>query len=117
VPNIAVFKAFRTVVERQEPDGCAVRIVVQVTGEVDIATSEILAAAITRAMAAETADTIHLVIDLARVRFIDASGINVLVHAACQSTACGGTLVLRSPNRAAGRLLDVLHLDAVLAVE
>jgi ABC-type transporter Mla MlaB component len=58
-----------------------------------------------------------LVIDLARMRFIDASGINVLVSAARRAHARGGSLVLRSPNRAARRLLDVLHLNEVLAVE
>jgi anti-sigma B factor antagonist len=119
VPNIAVFKAFRTAVGRQYLDGQAVRIVVQATGDVDVATSAILAAAISRAMerAMAAGDRPDLVIDLSRVRFIDASGINVLVGAAHQASACGVGLVLRSPSRAVRRMLGVLHLDAVLAVE
>jgi stage II sporulation protein AA (anti-sigma F factor antagonist) len=84
---------------------------------VDVATSSLLAAAVARAMEMETAGRAHLVVDLARVRFIDASGINVLLTAAHQARAVGGTLVLRSPSRAVRRLLDVLHLDEVLAVE
>jgi len=115
--NLSVFRAFRTAVERQDLDGRAARIVVQVTGEVDVATSALLASAITRAMEAETRDQIDLVIDLARVRFIDVSGIKVLVTAAHQAAACGGTLVLRSPNRSVRRLLDVLHLATLLPVE
>jgi anti-anti-sigma factor len=57
------------------------------------------------------------VIDLARLSFIDVSGINVLVRAECRARAYGGSLVLRSPNRSVRRLLEVLRLDAVLAVE
>jgi anti-anti-sigma regulatory factor len=45
------------------------------------------------------------------------SGINVLVLAARRARAGGGTLVLRSPSRHVRRLLDVLRLDAELAVE
>jgi anti-anti-sigma factor len=115
VRNILLVKAFHALIERQDPDGRAARVVVQVTGEVDVATSALLADAVARAM--ETADRADLVVDLARVRFIDASGINVLVNAAHQARAVGGTLVLRSPSRAVRRLLAVLHLDEVLAVE
>jgi stage II sporulation protein AA (anti-sigma F factor antagonist) len=119
--SISVFKAFRIVVERQDFYGRATRTVVQVRGEVDVATSDHLAAAIARAMASamekEPAGKFHLVIDLARLTFIDVSGINVLVRAEGQARACGGALVLRSPSRSVRRLLDVLRLDAVLAVE
>jgi anti-anti-sigma factor len=88
-----------------------------VRGEVDIATSALLAAAIARAMAMEPGGPVDLAIDLAHVRFIDASGIRVLLNATNQARARGGTLVLRSPSRAVRRLLDVLRLDGVLAVE
>jgi anti-anti-sigma factor len=100
-------------VERQDLDGRAARIIVQVTGEVDVATSALLAATV----AGEMEDWVDLVIDLAHVRFIDASGINVLVNAAGQARARGGTLVLRSPSSAVRLLLDILHLDGVLAIE
>jgi anti-anti-sigma factor len=121
MPSISVFKAFRIIVERQDFHGRATRTIVQVTGEVDVATSAHLATAIAHAMARamekEPEGNVDLVIDLAHLSFIDVSGINVLVRAACQARACGGALVLRSPNRSVRRLLDVLRLDAVLAVE
>jgi anti-anti-sigma factor len=103
----------RAAEERQDLDGRAAQIVVQVAGEMDVATSGLLAAIVTR----EMADWVHLVIDLARVHFIDASGINVLVNAAHQARARGGVLVLRSPSGAVLRLLDVLRLDGVLTAE
>jgi len=121
MPSISVFKAFRIVVRRQDLYGRAKRTIVQVTGEVDVATSAHLAAAIARAMAStmdkEPEGKVDLVIDLSHLSFIDVSGINVLVRAERQARACGGVLVLRSPNRSVRRLLDVLRLDEVLAVE
>jgi stage II sporulation protein AA (anti-sigma F factor antagonist) len=115
--NISACKAFRAVVARQAPGGRARQIIVLVKGEVDVATSAHLAAAITRAMEREAGGKVDLVIDLSQLRFIDVSGINVLLRAARQARAGGGTLVLRSPNRTVRRLLDVLGLDGELAVE
>jgi anti-anti-sigma factor len=115
LPNVSRFKSFRAAVARQDPDGGA-RVVVQVTGEVDVATSALLADAIARAMELEARERIDLVIDLSDMRFIDASGMSVLVKAAQQARARGGTLVLRSPSPAVRRLLDVLRLGGVLPV-
>jgi anti-anti-sigma factor len=115
--NISACKAFRAVIARQAPDGAARQVIVLVKGEVDVATSAHLAAAIMRAIERQPEGKVDLVIDLTQLRFIDVSGINVLLRAARQARAAGGTLVLRSPNRAVRRLLDVLRLDAELAVE
>jgi anti-sigma B factor antagonist len=115
--NISACKSFRSVVERQAPSGRARRIVVQVKGEVDVATSAHLADRIARVMARAAEGKVELVVDLARLSFIDVSGLNVLVLAARQARADGGTLVLRSPNRHVRRLLGVLRLDAELTVE
>jgi anti-anti-sigma factor len=112
-----LFKSFRASTEQQTADGRTARTVVQVTGEVDVATSPLLAAAVARAMESGTRDRIDLVVDLAQVRFIDASGINVLVNAAHQARAAGGTLALRSPSRSVRRMLGILKLDGVLAAE
>jgi anti-anti-sigma factor len=76
-----------------------------------------IAHAMASAMEKEPEGKADLVIDLAHLSFIDVSGINVLLRAECQARAAGGALVLRSPNRSVRRLLDVLRLDAVLAVE
>ena len=99
------------------PEGYAARVVVQAKGEVDVATAAALAAAIARALETEAGDRVVVVIDLGQVCFIDASGINVLVKSARRARAGGGTLVLRSPSHAVRRLLHVLHLTDVLAVE
>ena len=114
---ISARKSSRAVVARQAPGGRTSQIIVLVKGEVDVATSAHLAAAITRAVERQAEGKVDLVIDLTHLRFIDVSGINVLMRAARQARADGGTLVLRSPNRAVRRLLDVLRLDVELGVE
>jgi anti-sigma B factor antagonist len=115
--SISACKAFRAVVARQAPGGRAKRVIVQVKGEVDVATSAHLADRIAHAMEREAGGKVELVVDLARLSFIDVSGVNVLVLATRQARADGGTLVLRSPSRHVRRLLGVLRLDAELAVE
>ena len=82
-----------------------------------MATSADLADTIARAMARAAGGKVEVVIDLARLSFIDVSGLNVLVLSSRRARAAGGTLVLRSPSRHVRRLLDVLRLDAELAVE
>jgi anti-anti-sigma factor len=111
------FKPFHVSVERQSRGGCVARTVVRVAGEVDVATSALLAAAVARAMDVGHEARTELVVDLAHVRFIDASGINVLLSATSRARSADRTLVLRSPSRAVRRMLDVLCLDGVLAVE
>jgi anti-sigma B factor antagonist len=115
--NISACKSFRAVLARQAPGGRAKRVVVQVKGEVDVATSAHLADTIECALQRAADRKVELVVDLARLSFIDVSGLNVLVLAARRARADGGTLVLRSPSRHVRRLLDVLSLDAELAVE
>jgi anti-anti-sigma factor len=115
--NISACKAFRAVVARQAPGGRTRQIIVLVKGEVDVATSAHLAAAIARAMERQAAGKVDVVIDLTHLRFIDVSGLNVLMQAARRARAAGGTLVLREPSRHVRRLLGVLGLDAELAVE
>src|SRR6202012_3732330 len=111
--TISAGNAFRAVMARPTP-GRARRIVVQVKGEVDVATSADLADTIARAVERAAAGKVELVIDLARLSFIDVSGLNVLVRAARRARADGGTLVLRSPSRHVRRLLGVLRLEAEL---
>jgi stage II sporulation protein AA (anti-sigma F factor antagonist) len=115
--NISGCKSFRALVARRVPGGRPKPVVVLVKGEVDVASSAHLAAAIARAMQRGAYGQVDLVIDLSHLLFIDVSGINVLIRAARVARAGGGTLVLRSPNRSVRRLLDVLGLEAELAVE
>jgi anti-anti-sigma factor len=110
-------RPLRAVMARRAPGGPARRIIVQVKGEVDVATSADLADRIARAVDGEAEGRVELIVDLARLSFIDVSGLNVLVLAARRARAAGGSLVLRSPSRHVRRLLDVLRLNAELAVE
>jgi anti-anti-sigma factor len=120
VTDFLSFRPFSVRVEHPGPGDLLAQTVIHVSGEVDVATSELLAAAVTRAMGAMEAankGATELVVDLARVRFIDASGINVLLRSARRLHSADGTLVLRSPSRAVHRMLDILRLREVLAVE
>ena len=117
VTDFLSFKPFSVRVERQALGDRVARTVIHVAGELDVATSGLLAAAVARAMEAGNAGRADLVVDLAHVRFIDASGVNVLIRATSRARSAGGTLVLRSPSRTVRRILDVLRLREVLTVE
>jgi anti-sigma B factor antagonist len=80
-------------------------------GEIDIAT----APAIRRfLMAAINGGNVHLAVDMSGVTFIGAAGIGVLIAAANRAREAGGGLSLLAPSRQVRRLLDILHLDAIL---
>jgi anti-sigma B factor antagonist len=80
-------------------------------GEIDIAT----APAIRRfLMAAINGGDVHLAVDMSGVTFIGAAGIGVLVAAANRAREAGGGLSLLAPSRQVQRLLDILHLNAIL---
>ena len=80
-------------------------------GEIDIAT----APAIRRfLLAAISGGNVHLAVDMSGITFIDAAGIGVLVAAANRARRAGGGLSQLAPSRQVRRVLDVLHLDAIL---
>ena len=80
-------------------------------GEIDIATSPPIRRFL---MAAISGGNVHLAVDMSGVTFIDAGGIGVLVATANRARQAGGSVSLLAPSRQVRRLLDVLHLDAVL---
>ena len=84
---------------------------VALDGEIDIST----APAIRRFLLAAISDgNAHLAVDMSGITFIDAAGIGVLVAAANRAREAGGGLSLLAPSRQVRRLLDILHLDAIL---
>jgi anti-sigma B factor antagonist len=86
-------------------------VAVVLDGEIDIAT----APAIRRfLLAAISGGDVHLAVDMSGVTFIGAAGIGVLVAAANRARVAGGSLSLLAPSPQVRRLLDVLHLDAIL---
>lgn len=91
------------------------RTVVAVVGELDVLSVPDLRlelyAAIDRA-----ADRL-VVIDLAGLQFLDATGLGVLVGAHRRAARAGGHVVLRNPPERVRRLLFVTRLDRVLPLE
>lgn len=61
--------------------------------------------------------TTQVVFDLDRLRFIDSSGLRVLLLAHRTLSERGGDMVLTRPSEAVSRLLDITGLDAHLKVE
>jgi anti-anti-sigma factor len=82
-------------------------------GEMDISTCPAIRRFL---MAAISGGDVHLAVDMSGVAFIDASGIGVLVAAANRARQAGGGLTLLAPSPQVRRLLDILHLDAILPI-
>jgi anti-sigma B factor antagonist len=58
-----------------------------------------------------------VVIDLAAVEFIDASGVGMLVGAAAEAARADVKFRLHAPSPVVERVLDLAELDGVLEVE
>ena len=90
--------------------------VVAVAGELDLATVGRLRARL-RTVVEQDPPPARVVVDLAELRFVDGSGIAVLVEAQKALTARGGRLVLRAPSPMTTRVVRLLGLDDVLPVD
>jgi anti-sigma B factor antagonist len=86
-------------------------VTVVLDGEIDIATAPAIRHFL---MAAISGGDVHLAVDMSGVTFVGAAGIGVLVAAANRAREAGGGLSLLAPSPQVRRLLDVLHLDAIL---
>jgi len=92
-------------------DGIAV---VQVTGEVDVASCGVLRDSLLRIV---TGDGFRgLVVNLAGVRFIDSTGIGVLVGVWRAVLATTGQMVLAAPAPRVRHVLDTAGLTKILSV-
>jgi anti-anti-sigma factor len=58
----------------------------------------------------------EIVLDLARLDFLSATGLEVFVHADDQLRAAGGRLILNRPGPRARRVLAITGLDTVLTL-
>ena len=87
------------------------RTVVSVRGEIDAATCDELASALTAATRSETG----LEIDVSGVTFIDSSGLRTLVLAQ-QHLGDARKLVVRGPDATFKRLLGITGLDEVFEI-
>jgi anti-sigma B factor antagonist len=94
---------------RNEP-GCAI---VAVSGDVDISTSPDLRQALAGVVAAGNR---VIVVDLSGVRFIDSTGLGVLVGAYTAVRNAGGRLAVVNNHAAVLKVLNITALDDVLGV-
>ena len=94
-------------------DGPGPPAVVVVAGELDPHTAPDLAAHL-EALVDGGARSVEL--DLGGLRFMDSSGLRVLLAAAERLAGAGGSLVLRDPAPAVRRLLDIAGVGDALPV-
>jgi len=81
--------------------------VVSLVGELDPHTSPLFEQEIDEALEGAIG---QLVLDMAQLRFIDSSGLRVIIKAYKKLEQSGGKLVLRSPNQTALRLFEITDL-------
>jgi anti-anti-sigma factor len=79
------------------------RTVVLPVGEIDLATSGLLRDSLAQCDG-------HVIVDLAGVTFLDASGIGALASDSARLHRCGGSLVLRDPKPAVRRVIEQVGL-------
>jgi anti-sigma B factor antagonist len=93
----------------RESDG---QVVVALRGELEIAD----AASVGAALVAVAARAAEIIVDLAGLEFIDASGVAALALARVQARRAGGDLLLAAPQDQVLRVLAVIHLAEVFCV-
>jgi anti-sigma B factor antagonist len=89
-------------------------VVVEVEGEVDIATAPLLHDALFDAIASQAS---CVVADLGRVDFMDSSGIHVIIRANNAAFEHGAELILRAPRPNVARVIELVGLAESLTVE
>ena len=93
----------------RDPDGTVV-----VTGEVDLYSAPTLEQVVEGAVAGGDG---NVVIDLAGVRFMDSAGLNILIRCFKSLDEQGRRLVLRSPQDAVRRTLELGAITTLVDVE
>lgn len=88
--------------------------VIDLHGEIDLLGSVSVDSSVDDAISSSSTT---LVLDMSKVVFIDAQGINAMLRALGLIEASGGELWLRSPSRPVVRLIDLVGLDGVLRSE
>ena len=82
-------------------------------GELDYATAPILTARLRRVIAGQPE---RLILDMARVIFIDCAGLSLIVQARNRLPA-GASLIVRSPSAGVRRLFRLASLEQVCALQ
>jgi anti-sigma B factor antagonist len=95
-------------------DGEAEVAVVSLQGDIDLAVVAPVRAGLREVFVEGSAATVH--VDLTRVRFIDSSGIGVLVWAHKQARVFQVDYALVGPSTEVAQVLRVLGLDRILTI-
>jgi anti-sigma B factor antagonist len=88
--------------------------VVSLEGELDLAAAPQLRECLVGLVEGGATD---IVLDVARLEFIDSTGLSVLVMAFNRTRAVDGSTVLRNPSHSVLRLLEITGLLAVFGIE
>ena len=89
-------------------------VLIELAGELDVATAPELWAAIDAALAKGHQ---RLVLDLSGLAFVDSTGLGVFVRAGKELRANGGALTLRQPGERVAKLLEITRLQEVFEIE
>ncbi len=89
-------------------------VVIDLGGDLVMATAPELWAAIDQALAAGQQ---RIVLDIADLAFVDSTGLGVFVRAGKELRAIGGSLVLRHPGERISKLLQITRLEEVFIIE
>jgi anti-sigma B factor antagonist len=87
------------------------RVTVQVRGEMDLATADLLDAVLENHLGFGRR---HIRLDVSRLTFLDCAGLRVIVRAHNRCLAACGALVLAGVGPRTARLLGITHLDEAL---
>jgi anti-sigma B factor antagonist len=103
---------------RQDTLTCSVRslanaVCLALTGEIDVSNAFVLKAHL-RGAAHSQENTI--IIDLSDLRYIDSSGINMLLDAQRKLALSGRMIVLVAPSPSIGKVLGILRLEEMMPI-
>ncbi|MGK5519942.1 STAS domain-containing protein [Micromonospora sp. URMC 107] len=90
------------------------RVVLHPAGEIDMATAGEFEATLTEAL--RRPGVREVVVDLADVRFLDSSGVRVLVHGVAVGREGDVTLRVTGPQPGVARVLRITGVDALLGL-
>jgi anti-sigma B factor antagonist len=88
------------------------RMMLRISGELDMSTRDHLARAMRSVLAAD--GTTLVIVDLSATRFLDASGIGALMRMRGSALAAGANLVVREPREMVATVLRITRADEVL---
>ena len=119
-PGRGVREGDRSVATRAHDEALRIEVaylegsaVLQLHGELDLATADQFDAAARQVHARGIRD---LVVDLSKLDFIDSTGLCQFIAARKRQQEIGGDLILRSPRKATSRVLEIVGMDQIVTI-